>query len=96
MGVRLARAVAAGSGSSADGGSHRSGRRCAFVNNMPDGAFEATERQFLDLLDAGSGCETIEVSRHTMAGVPRGNGRRPASPRSTCPSKPSSRIRPTC
>ena len=40
---------------------------------MPDGAFEATERQFVGLLDAGSGCETIEVSRHTMAGVPRGD-----------------------
>jgi homoserine O-succinyltransferase len=38
---------------------------------MPDGAFDATERQFLGLLEAGSGCETIEVSRHTMDGVPR-------------------------
>jgi homoserine O-succinyltransferase len=46
--------------------------RCALVNNMPDGAFEATERQYVDLLDAGSGCETIEVTRHTMVGVPRG------------------------
>jgi len=46
---------------------------CAFVNNMPDGAFDATERQFLDLLDAGSGADVIEVSRHAMAGVPRGD-----------------------
>jgi homoserine O-succinyltransferase len=46
---------------------------CAFVNNMPDGAFDATERQFLDLLDDGSGDDVIEVSRYTMAGVPRGD-----------------------
>ena len=46
--------------------------KCALVNNMPDGAFGATERQYLDLLDAGSGCEAIEVSRHTMVGIPRG------------------------
>ncbi len=45
---------------------------CALVNNMPDGAFDATERQYLGLLDAGSGCEAIEVSRHTLAGIPRG------------------------
>ena len=45
---------------------------CAFVNNMPDGAFDATERQFLDLLDAGSGGEVVEVRRYTMPGVPRG------------------------
>ena len=34
---------------------------CAFVNNMPDGAFDATERQFLDLLGAGSGTDVVEV-----------------------------------
>jgi homoserine O-succinyltransferase/O-acetyltransferase len=45
---------------------------CAFVNNMPDGAFDATERQYLGLLDAGSGCDVVDVSRYTMAGVPRG------------------------
>ena len=45
---------------------------CAFVNNMPDGAFEATERQFLGLLDAGSGPDVLEVRRYAMAGVPRG------------------------
>jgi homoserine O-succinyltransferase len=44
---------------------------CAFVNNMPDGAFDATERQFLDLLE-GAGTDVIEVRRYTMAGVPRG------------------------
>ena len=46
--------------------------RCALVNNMPDAAFCATERQFVDLVNAGSGCQTVELSRHTMPGVPRG------------------------
>ena len=46
--------------------------KCAVVNNMPDAAFCATERQFMGLLDAGSGCEKVVVTRHTMAGVPRG------------------------
>jgi homoserine O-succinyltransferase len=46
--------------------------RCALVNNMPDSAFGATERQFAGLLEAGSGCETVALTRHTMAGVPRG------------------------
>ena len=45
---------------------------CALVNNMPDAAFGATERQFMGLLDAGCGGETVVVTRHTMAGVPRG------------------------
>ncbi len=45
---------------------------CAFVNNMPDGAFDATERQFLGLLEEGSGARDIEVRRYTMDGVPRG------------------------
>jgi homoserine O-succinyltransferase/O-acetyltransferase len=47
-------------------------RTCALVNNMPDAAFGATERQFVGLLDAGSGGETVVLTRHTMAGVPRG------------------------
>jgi len=45
---------------------------CAFVNNMPDGAFDATERQFLDLLETGSGPEVITVRRYALSGVPRG------------------------
>jgi homoserine O-succinyltransferase len=45
---------------------------CVVVNNMPDGAFEATERQYLDLLDAGSGDGVVEVTLTTLAGVPRG------------------------
>jgi homoserine O-succinyltransferase len=46
--------------------------RCALVNNMPDAAFGATERQFMGLLDAGSGSQRVVVTRHTLAGVPRG------------------------
>ncbi len=46
---------------------------CAFVNNMPDGAFDATERQFLDLLQRGSGSAPIAVRRYAMDGVPRGS-----------------------
>jgi homoserine O-succinyltransferase/O-acetyltransferase len=45
---------------------------CALVNNMPDAAFNATERQFVGLLDAGSGCETVALTGHSMVGVPRG------------------------
>jgi homoserine O-succinyltransferase/O-acetyltransferase len=45
---------------------------CALVNNMPDSAFEATERQYLGLLDEASGCEAVEVTLHTLPGVPRG------------------------
>jgi homoserine O-succinyltransferase/O-acetyltransferase len=44
----------------------------AFVNNMPDGAFNATERQFFGLLEAGSGALGVEVRSYTMDGVPRG------------------------
>jgi homoserine O-succinyltransferase len=39
---------------------------------MPDGAFEATEQQFLDLLNWGSGSEEVEVRLCALAGVPRG------------------------
>jgi homoserine O-succinyltransferase len=46
--------------------------RCAFVNNMPDGAFDATERQYVGLLNDVSASEDIEVYRYTMSGVPRG------------------------
>ncbi len=44
----------------------------ALVNNMPDGAFAATERQFLDLLGAASGAELVEARLFAMKGVPRG------------------------
>ena len=44
--------------------------RVALVNNMPDGAFEETERQFRALL-AGDDEEGVEISCHSLAGVPR-------------------------
>jgi homoserine O-succinyltransferase len=69
MGVRLAGALDLGA-------PDRTGApvrwTCALVNNMPDTAFCATERQFVGLLDAGSGCDTVAVTRYAMAGVPRG------------------------
>lgn len=46
---------------------------CSVVNNMPDAAFRDTEQQFLELLDAGSGEDVVEVRRHTLNGVPRGS-----------------------
>ena len=64
MGVRLAGAT------DVDEGPVR--WTCALVNNMPDAAFGATERQFVGLLDAGSGCESVGLTRYTMTGVPRG------------------------
>lgn len=72
MTVRLARAAAERSDPSADLESNQRRWSCAFVNNMPDGAFDATERQYLELLEEGSSSEVIDVRRHTMSGVPRG------------------------
>jgi homoserine O-succinyltransferase len=69
VGVRLTRAAAESPGTA---GSEQVDRTCAFVNNMPDGAFDATERQFLDLLETASGSEVIAVRRYALAGVPRG------------------------
>jgi homoserine O-succinyltransferase/O-acetyltransferase len=68
MGIRLAGAL------DARAATHDGSARwtCALVNNMPDAAFCATERQFLGLLGAGSGSETVAITRYTMAGVPRG------------------------
>jgi homoserine O-succinyltransferase/O-acetyltransferase len=69
--LRLSRTGAAGA---EDAGRDRATARwvCAFVNNMPDSAFAATERQFSDLLTAGAGSDTVELRRYTMEGVPRG------------------------
>ncbi len=71
MALRLSRTGAAGA---KDAKSDRAPGRwvCAFVNNMPDSAFAATERQFSDLLTQGAGPETVELRRYTMEGVPRG------------------------
>ncbi len=41
------------------------------VNNMPDGALEATERQFVSLLDAASGGIQICLGLYSLPGVPR-------------------------
>ncbi len=70
MGVRLAGAVDPGAAPDRAEGPVQ--WTCALVNNMPDAAFGATERQFVGLLDAGSGCETVALTRYFMAGVPRG------------------------
>ena len=68
MGFRLAGALDAGAATH-DGSARWT---CALVNNMPDAAFCATERQFVGLLDAGSGNDTVAITRYAMAGVPRG------------------------
>jgi homoserine O-succinyltransferase len=68
MGIRLAGAL------DARAATHDGSARwtCALVNNMPDAAFCATERQFLGLLGAGSGSDTVAITRYAMTGVPRG------------------------
>jgi homoserine O-succinyltransferase len=41
------------------------------INNMPDGALEATERQFLSLLDAASGNLHIRLLLYSLPGISR-------------------------
>lgn len=41
------------------------------INNMPDGALEATERQFLSLLDAASGAMQVRLHLFSFSGVSR-------------------------
>ncbi len=72
MVVRLLRPGGADGGAPRRAGAAPARWTCALVNNMPDSAFEATEEQYLGLLDAGSGRATVAVRRHTMDGVPRG------------------------
>ncbi len=46
----------------------------AFVNNMPDSAFEETERQFIELLESGAeelGGTTVRFSRYWLPGLER-------------------------
>jgi homoserine O-succinyltransferase len=45
---------------------------CALVNNMPDSAFEETERQFLNLLNAGSGTNALDIRLYVMDDIVRG------------------------
>lgn len=50
------------------------GRNCltvGLVNNMPDAACEATERQFLDLLRAATGNVIVRLKLYSIADVPR-------------------------
>ena len=68
MAVRLSQAAATRSDTSLPEVSDQVDWTCAFVNNMPDGAFDATERQFLDLLETGSGSEVIAVRRYALSG----------------------------
>jgi homoserine O-succinyltransferase len=47
------------------------------INNMPDAALEATERQFRSLLDASAGQMTVRLRLFALPDVPRGDaGRR--------------------
>jgi homoserine O-succinyltransferase len=46
--------------------------RIGLVNNMPDAALRATERQFGDLLRAAAGEAEIELVLFALPGVPRG------------------------
>lgn len=46
------------------------------VNNMPDGALKATERQFLTLLDSASEDAMIRLSLYALPDVPRSEGGR--------------------
>lgn len=41
------------------------------INNMPDAALEATERQFLSLLASASEGFSVQLSLHSLPGVPR-------------------------
>jgi len=41
------------------------------INNMPDGALEATERQFLSLLNSASDGMSIRLSLYSLPDVPR-------------------------
>src|SRR5690349_11075807 len=43
----------------------------AIVNNMPDGALQATERQFLKLLDSAAGGLSVNVTFYSLPDVPR-------------------------
>ena len=55
------------------------GRNCltiGLVNNMPDAACEATERQFLDLLRAAAGNAIVQVKLFSIADVPRAEAAR--------------------
>lgn len=52
------------------------GIHIGLVNNMPDGALQATERQFITLLDSAAGDLTIRLSFYSLPGLPRGQAGR--------------------
>jgi len=55
-------------------GFYEGSSRCitiGLINNMPDSALEATERQFVSLLNAASDGMQIRLSRYMMPDVPR-------------------------
>jgi len=41
------------------------------INNMPDGALEATERQFLSLLNSASDGMSVRISLYSLSGISR-------------------------
>jgi homoserine O-succinyltransferase len=45
--------------------------RIGLINNMPDGALQATERQFVKLLDSASGGIEVRLSLYALPDVPR-------------------------
>jgi homoserine O-succinyltransferase/O-acetyltransferase len=49
----------------------REGLTIGLINNMPDAAFRATERQFISLLDAAADEIPIRLKLYTLPGVPR-------------------------
>jgi homoserine O-succinyltransferase len=52
------------------------GLTIGLVNNMPDGAVQATERQFVSLLDEAAGSLPIRLKLYTLPGVPRSDSMR--------------------
>lgn len=46
--------------------------RIALVNNMPDGAFEETDRQFLSMVSGGFAPGTVTLERYSLPGIIRG------------------------
>jgi homoserine O-succinyltransferase/O-acetyltransferase len=55
------------------------GRNCltiGLINNMPDAAWEATERQFVDLIRAATGTAIVRFKLFSIADVPRAEAAR--------------------
>jgi homoserine O-succinyltransferase len=57
---------------------HRKVITIGLVNNMPDAAFDATERQFLDLLRDASGDKLVRIKLYMLGEMPRGSELRAA------------------